>query len=186
MNDFSNPMAQDTKADASALAGGKAVEQLGLKNIYTVECFGPDGELKWVDTAFNRVVNQGLDDVLDKYLKGSGYTASFFVGLTDGAPLGDAAGDTLASKAWTEVTAYTGDRKALVLGTVSGQSVNNESSKASFAINGAATIGGAFLATVATGTSGILYSVAAFTGGDKVLGDGDTLNVTVTCTAATA
>jgi len=160
---------------------------LAVKNIYHFEAFDKDGKLKWEETVENIVTNAGLNDILDKYLKGSAYTAAWYVLLTDGTPTVNAA-DTLASHAgWTEVTAYTGDRKALTLGSVASQSVDNSASKASFAINAdSTTIGGAGICTAETGTSGVLYSVAAFTAADKSLDNGDTLNVTVTCTAASA
>lgn len=163
---------------------------VGLKAqcIYTIECFGPDGKLKWKDTAKNIVVNVGLDEILDKFWKGSGYTAAHFVGLTDDAPT-TAAADTMPSHAgWTEVTIYDeGTREALVLGSVSSQSVDNSASKASFAINATDVIGGAFIAISSTKgeTASILMSVAAFTEGDKNVDNGDTLNVTATITAAT-
>lgn len=163
---------------------------VAMETRYVFECYGPDGVLKWRETARNLVVNVGLDDLLDKYLKGSTYTASFFVGLTDGTPT-PAAGDTMASHAgWVEVVAYTeATREALTLGTVSGQSVDNAASKASFAINADSTVvGGAFITTDNTksGTSGTLYGVAAFDGADKAVDNGDTLNITATLTAAAA
>lgn len=156
---------------------------------YDVVCFGPDGKEKWRDTAFNLVVNEGLNDLLDKYFKGSTYTAAHYVGLTDGTPT-PAAGDTMASHAgWTEVTAYTeGTRQAFTPGTVASQSVDNSASKATFSINGTTTVGGLFLTTNNTkgGSTGTLYGAAAFSGGDKSLGNGDTLQVTATATAAAA
>jgi len=159
-------------------------EQIALENYYQIECIGPDGQVKWTDEIKNLVVTAGLTDLLNKYFKGSGYTAAWYVGLTDGTPT-VAAGDTLASHSgWVEVSAYDGDRKALTLGTVSAGSVNNSDSKASFAISGTATVGGAFVCTAATGTSGTLYGAGAFSGVDKPVDDGDTLNVTVTLTAA--
>jgi hypothetical protein len=42
----------------------------------------------------------------------------------------------------------------------------------------AQTIAGAFLASVSSGTSGILFSAGDFTGGDKVVDSGDSLSVT--------
>ncbi len=91
---------------------------------------------------------------------------------------------------WAEVTAYDeSTREALVLGSIASQSVNNSGSKASFTIStDSTTVGGAFLTTNNTkgGTSGTLYGVGAFTGADKSTDDGDTLNVTVTLTAAAA
>ena len=36
------------------------------KNVYSVECYGPDGQLKWSDVIDNLIPNVGLDDILDK------------------------------------------------------------------------------------------------------------------------
>lgn len=157
------------------------------KTSYSVEAYDAQGNLKWSDVADNLVVNEGLDDLLNRYFKGSSYTAAHFVGLTGTTPA-IAAGDTLASHAgWTEVTAYSGNRKGFVPGTVASQSVDNSDSRAEFTISTNATvIGGLFLATVATGTGGTLYGVAAFTLGDKTLDADDILRVTATATAAAA
>jgi len=91
---------------------------------------------------------------------------------------------------WAEVVAYDeATREVLTLGSVATQSVDNSASKASYAINAdTTTVGGAFITTNSTksGSTGTLYGVGAFTGGDKAVDDGDTLNVTVTLTAATA
>jgi hypothetical protein len=40
------------------------------------------------------------------------------------------------------------------------------------------TVAGAFLTTATSGTSGILFSEGSFTGGNKSVDAGDTLNVT--------
>ncbi len=147
------------------------------------------GELlrEWTDE--NITVNEGLNEILDKFWKGSTYTAAHYVGLTDGTPT-VAAGDTMASHAgWAFVTAYSeANRPTLTLGTVASQSVDNSASKASFSINGTTTAGGAFCTTNNTkgGSTGTLINVVAFTGGDASLSNGDTLNVTVTLTAASA
>jgi hypothetical protein len=168
--------------------------KISLKNRFNhqfvFELMGPDGQLKWRVVENNLVVNTGLDDILDKYWRGSNYSASHFVGLTDGTPTVDAA-DTMASHAgWAEVTAYSNaTRPALTLGAVSGQSVDNSAAKASFNINAdSTTIGGAFVCTNNTkgGTSGVLIGAVAFTGGDKSADNGDTLNVTVILTASSS
>ncbi|MBZ8133203.1 hypothetical protein [Afifella sp. IM 167] len=157
---------------------------LGMKTYYRFECVGPDGRVKWTELVPNLVVNEGLNDLLDKYFKGSGYTAAWYVGLKGTGTI--AASDTLASHAgWSEITAYAGDRKALTLGTVASQSVDNSASAAVFAINGTATVAGAFVAGAATGTSAVLYGAANFASARDVVAD-DTLNVTVTLTAADA
>lgn len=170
-------------------AGQGLGAQVAINQHYQLECFGPDGVLKWREEFDNLVTNAGLNDVLEQYLKGSAYTAAHYVLLTDGTPT-VAAEDTMASHAgWVEVTAYAeATRPALTMGTVASQSVNNSGSKAVFTLNAGATIGGAGITTVATkgGATGTLYAVGAFTGGDRVLTSGDVLNVTVTATMASA
>lgn len=163
---------------------------MAVKTHYEVECRDKNGRLRWVEEMDNIIPNAGLNEILDKFWKGSTYTAAFYVLLTDGTPT-VAATDTMASHAgWAEVTDYNeSNRPTLTLGTVSSQSVDNSASKAAFSINAdATTVGGAGIATNNTkgGTTGILMSVAAFSGGDKTADDGDTLNVTATLTAASA
>ena len=102
---------------------------------------------------------------------------------------GARAADTLSSHSpWTESSAYSGNRPAFTPGSISGGSVDNSASQASYTINANNTwIGGLFLASVNTGTSGILYGMAPFSSpGFKKLDSGDTLNVTATLTAVAA
>lgn len=174
-----------------AAAGANFLSGLQFHNVYTVECRDRHGSLKWVDEIVNTVVNVGLNDVLDKYFKGSTYTAAFYVGLTDGTPT-VAAGDTMASHAgWAEITAYDeATRPSLTLGSVSSQSVDNSASKATLTISAnGTTIGGAFVVSgnnTKGGSSGTLYGAGPFSAGDKSLDDDDTLSVTVTLTSASA
>jgi hypothetical protein len=179
---------QGTKfaGNAQAQAGIGLGKKLG--DFFVVECFDKHGNFKWRDTIKNLVVNVGLDDSLDKYFKGSNYTAAHYVGLTDGTP-SFAAADTMSSHSgWAEVTAYDETvRETATWGTVSSQSVDNSGNKASFTIDtNNTTVGGAFLCTDDTrgGTTGTLYGGGAFSAGDKVLDDDDVLNVTVTATAS--
>ena len=159
-------------------------DTFNLSSLYTATCYDKDGNLKWHEEVPNLVVNQGLNDLLDKYFKGSTYTASHYVGLKGAGTV--VAGDTLASHGgWSEVTAFSGNRKALTLGSVSGQSVSNTASKATFEITGNATVAGAFVTDQETGTSGILYGAANFSSSRSVE-DGDTLEVTVTLNASAA
>lgn len=157
-----------------------------LENYYHIECRGRDGALKWVEDVKNLVVTEGLNDSLDKHMKGSSYTAAWYVGLTTDSDT-FAAGDTMSSHAgWVESAAYSeAVRQTLTLGTVSAGSVDNSASKATFSINGTATIGGAFVCSNSTksGSTGTLYGGAAFSANRDVV-SGDTLTVTVTCTAA--
>lgn len=157
-----------------------------LSTHYHVECIR-NGKVAWVAEFDNLVVDAGLNDSLDKHLKGSSYTAAWYVGITTGTPT-FAAADTMSSHAgWTESTVYSDSaRRTLTLGTVASKSVDNSASKAVFNINAGGTVGGAFVVTDSTknGTSGILYGGGAFSGGNRAVLPGDTLNVTVTCTVA--
>lgn len=153
------------------------IEQLLVPSFsYLVECFDEDGALKWVEEFRNLVTTEGKNDILDKYFKGSAYTAAWYLGLK--AAGSAAVGDTLASHAgWVESTPYSGNRPAITFGTTSAGS--NTTTAVSISINATATVAGAFIGSVNTGTSGKLYSVGDF-GASRSVISGDTLNVTPT------
>jgi hypothetical protein len=166
-----------TGADFGARAGG----------IFHVECFDKDGNLKWSTSEHNLVVNQGLQDMNTNYFKGSTYTAAFYLGLVTGPGSGTtfAAADTLASKAWTEFTNYSGSRKLVTFGTATTADpsvISNSAAPSAFSISGGGgVVAGAFLCTVSSGTAGVLFSESDFTSpGDRTVVAGDTLNVTYT------
>jgi hypothetical protein len=148
--------------------------------IYEVECVGADGNVKWVERIENLVTTEGKNDILDKYFKGASYTAAWFLGLKG---TGSAAvGDTLASHAgWSEVNPYAGNRPAITFGTTAAGS--NTATAVSYSCNGSATVAGAFVSSVNTGTSGKLYSAGDFAASRAVV-SGDTLNVTLTVSAS--
>jgi hypothetical protein len=153
--------------------------------VFHAQCFDQDGNLKWEEKSHNLVVNQGLKDMNDKYFSGAAYTATWFIGLVTGPGSGTtfAAADTLASHAgWTEFTNYSGNRGAITFGaaTLADPSVITNGTAVQFTITGAGgTVAGAFLASVATGTSGILFSESDFQApGDRAVVSGDVLNVT--------
>ena len=156
--------------------------------VFHVQCFDKDGVLKWEDQMHNLVVNVGLQDMNTKYFKGSAYTAAFYLGLVEGPGSSTtyAAADTLASHAgWTEFTNYSGTRKTVTFGTATTADpsvLSNSASPSQFSITGGGgTVAGAFLTTVDSGTSGLLFSEADFQSpGDRVVVSGDTLNVTYT------
>ena len=177
----------DIRFDQEAVRRAGFREGFGIRGDWEVVCRDKHGNVKWADTIHNLVTNAGLDHLLDVALSGGSQDTSWFVGLTDGTPTA-AAGDTLASHSgWTEVSDYDEEnRVSWVDGGVSGQSVSNAGSPAVFTIDDTVTVGGAFLASVNSGTSGILYAVGAFTAGDKALSDDDELSVTATFTAAAA
>ena len=159
---------------------------VGAGGVYTVECVGADGQVKWADTFHNLVMNGGVANMNGVYFSASTQSTTWYLGLVTGPASSTtfAAGDTLASHAgWTENTDYTGNRKAVTFGsatTANPSVITNSASPSSFAMSGTATIAGAFLCNVASGTSGVLFSAGDFTGGDKSVASGDTLNVTYT------
>jgi hypothetical protein len=162
-------------------------QRVGIGNTYEIECYDSAGNLKWRETVPNSVVNTGLDDILDKYWLGSGYTATHYVGVTSGTPTISSA-DTMASHTgWQELGDIYDEasRPALTWDAVGGdQTVST--SKAAFTINSNATIGGALVSTGQSKelASGTLIGVAAFTGGDRTVANGDTVNVTITSAAS--
>ncbi len=158
----------------------KIKENLEIGQYYQVECYN-NGKLKWQDGFENLVVTVGRNQYLDATLKTGVASPLWYVGLKDATAA--VAGDTMASKGWTELVPYSNaTRPQWVAGTIASGSVDNSASVAVFTINGSATIAGAFLANNNTksGTTGILLGAGNF-GTSRSVVSGDELRVTVTC-----
>ena len=172
------------KTAASVALRGASNEGVHGGGVFKLQCFDAEGYLKWEVQSKNLVMNAGLKDMNDKYFSGSAYTAVWYLGLIEGpGPSTIAAGDTLGSKGWTEFTNYAGDRKAASFGaatTADPSVISNSGSPAVFSITSTGgTIAGAFLTSVDSGTSGLLFSASDFEApGDRAVVDGDTVNVT--------
>lgn len=180
-------------SDAVVTRGAQHVERAQAHGRFFIQCFDQHGNLKWEDTADNVVCTAGKNVALDAYLAGSAYTVTGpYMGLISSTSFSavDAA-DTMASHAgWLEAgnahaPTYTSPRKTAAWNAASAGS-KALSAALSFAITGTGTVKGCFL-TYGTGavttidnTSGTLYSAGLFTGGDKVVASGDTLNVSYT------
>lgn len=171
-------------AIARALVGGAVMP----RTIHKLQCFGPDGALKWEEEIENLTVNVGLAYMLSTFWKGSNYSAAFYAGLKGSGTI--AAADTMASHSgWSEVTGYSQTtRPALTLGSVSGTttaSVDNSASPAAYSINASVTVAGAFITTDSAkgGTAGTLIGASDFAT-PRSMGSGDTLNLTTTLTNA--
>lgn len=183
-----SPISLAFGAAAGLMAAAAVGENFHVPRVhYQLECIGADGKVKWTEEIDNLVTNVGRADVINRYFKLSALPANWFIGLIDNASFSAVANaDTLASHAgWLESTAYTGSRKTWTGGSVTGTttaSVDNSASPGAFAINATATINGCFLCDASSGTSGILYSAASFSGGNRAVVSGDTLNVTATLT----
>jgi hypothetical protein len=139
----------------------------------------------WEDQILNVVTTVGANDVLDKYLAGSGYTASVFMGLkgTGTAVIAD----TQASHAsWLEQGAanaptYSGTRKTPAFSAASAK-VKQTSAAVAFTFTGSGTVFGCFINQGGTSgidnTTGILVSAGDFSNGSKAVVNTDVVNVT--------
>jgi hypothetical protein len=104
--------------------------------------------------------------------------------------------DTQSSHAgWYEVgganaPTYTGTRKTPTFSaaTSANPSVLTTSAVVTFTMSGSGTVSGAFInvggSSAIDNTTGTLFSIGAFTAGDKIVTSGDTINVTYTLSAA--
>lgn len=143
-------------------------------------------EEKWEDEVKNLVTTVGKNFLLDTLLAGSAYTAAWYLMLVDGASAPTyAAGDTSASHAgWSENVGYSNATRPAP--SWNAASAGSKSSTATaFNINASGTIAGAALISnsAKSGTTGTLYSCGSFTGGNRTVVNGDTLNVTYTASA---
>jgi hypothetical protein len=179
-----NSKSSETVASAVARKTG-FVEGMSAGGVFTTTCYDVNGNEKWVEIAPNLVVNVGLQSMNTQFFTGSAYTAAWYIGLVNGtsATTTFSGGDTLATHAgWTENSGYAGDRKVCTFGVATladPSNINNSSSTASFTVTANSTIAGAFLANVATGTSGLLFSESDFQSpGDRTVVVGDVLVVT--------
>ena len=156
---------------------------LGLANFWKVTCLDKDGNVKWEENKKNLITTVGLNHILDVEFHAATQVTTWYIGLkAAGTP---AAANTMSShSSWAELTNYSGNRKEWTEGAASSGSMTNGTS-VDFTINGTATVAGAFLNTAATGTGGTLYGVVDFSSARSVI-SGDTLQVTVTVTAASS
>lgn len=168
--------------DAGVMRGAGLCAESEVHGRYTVQCFGPDGKLKWSDEIENLVTTVGKNNMLDNHLAGSAYTAAWYMGLIGATSYttGAAVGDTAASHGgWAEDVTYSQGARPTAAFSAASAGSKALSSALTFSINGTVTIKGCFLISNSTkgGTTGTLYSAGTFTGGDKALASGDTLSV---------
>ena len=175
---------------AALLIGAGLADAMFAKGVYTVECFDADGNLKWRDQFENTVMTVGKNLALDTFLAGSAYTVTGpYMGLISSTSYSAiSAADIMTSHSgWLEAgnanaPTYSGSRKTAAWSSASGGS-KSLSAALSFSITGTGTIKGAFMtygsgasATV-DNTGGTLLSAGLFSGGDRAVLSGDTVNV---------
>jgi hypothetical protein len=180
---FSENAKATDMASASLVANTGAQEGTQITGSYTVECLDSQGNVKWSETIKNLVVTVGKNYMLDTTFTGSAYTATWFLGLVNGAssPTYNAA-DTMSSHAgWTEFTGYSNATRPAPSWNAAAAG-SKATTATAFNINATGTVAGAFMTTSNTisGTTGTLFSAGNFTGGNRAVSSGDTLNVTYT------
>lgn len=191
MSDEIMGMGDTVSATVTRNAGN--TDFLGLEGVYTAECFGADGNLKWSDRIENLTTNVGRKSLLDSYFANTGGGAIVMGLMGTGTP---AYTDTQASHAgWLEVgganaPTYSGARKTPTFSaaTSANPAVLTTSTAVVFTMTGSGTVAGAFInvggSSTIDNTTGVLFSAGDFTAGSKTVTSGDTINVTYTLSAA--
>ena len=194
---------------ASVTRGAGSEEFLGIQGFYDVKCYDKDGNLKWEEKAPNLVTAVGKEALFDYYFGATGTGGGTSSGANYLGLVGSASAtanyvqsDTISSHTgWIEVggtnaPAYTGNRQApsWSAATNNGSAspsniVSKAASALTFSMTSGGTVFGCFINSGATAsatkdsTTGILYSAGNFTGGSKIVSNGDSLAVTYTTTA---
>jgi len=163
-----------------------------MQSLWDVECYGPDGKLKWKSLQNPNVMTaEGLDHLLNVLLHGGTQIGTWYVVPFENDFTADG-DETYAVPGYTECTAYTeANRVAFNEAASSSQSVTNSANKATFNINATKTIYGAALVGGGTGGDtkgdtaggGVLLCAAKFSSA-KPCESGDTLKITAIVSAS--
>jgi len=164
-------------------------ENVQPSGVYVVQAYAYDTETQVVGdklweteaVANNAVVIQGRNDMLDKYLSGSGYTAALYTSLIDVTNFSSISlFDTAASHAgWQEYQSYSESTRPAIAWSNAVSGSKAFSANVAFTIPSSANIAGLFIASSATkgGTTGVLYSAGIFSEGARVINGAAILNV---------
>lgn len=166
----------------------------GMGGHFIVECYDKDGNLRWEEIAENMVTAAGIAALLTIMFEAATQITSWYIGLVDNAGFtAFNAADVMTSHAgWSEVATTNWSNTARPQwspGSVSSGAIVNASTVNYNMINsGSLTVYGLFLNSDSTkgGTSGTLFSTAAFTGGTQAVNNGDTLKITYTMSATSS
>mgnify|MGYP001815347394 CR=1 FL=1 len=163
-----------------------ATGDLNVGGVFKFEHFRDGKKIDEWETK-NQMTDEGLDHVLDVTVGNGTQISTWYVGLFKGnyTPDGSETGANVNSKA-TEATEYTlGTHVTYVDDAVSGQSISNTTTKASFTINATVTVYGAFLTSDSgkPNTTGTVLCISRFPA-SRDLVNLDELLVTYTLSAS--
>ena len=183
--------------DASIVRKSGMNEEVIPSGVYSAECIGPNGEVKWTETFKNTVTTVGKNSLLDVYLGASTQITTWYFGLISANSYSAiSSSDTMSvHTGWREAAnsgasapnpQYSQGTRPSASWSAASSGSKSVSAASSFSIITNGTVKGAFLVSNNTkgGSTGVLYSAGLFTAGDKIVGDGDVLNVSYTATAS--
>lgn len=178
------------RTDGQIISNRFVEDRLHAIGLFHAWCVDEFGETKWEDDFPNTVMTAGKNVMLDQALAGAAYTViGPYMGLISSTSYSAiSAADTMASHAgWLEAgnanaPVYSGNRKTCAWSAASA-GAKALSSALTFAITGTGTIKGVFLTFFTSAvntidsTAGTLLSAGLFTGGDRAVLSGDSVNV---------
>lgn len=158
---------------------------VGYRGRFHVECWSPNGELKWTEDCHNDSTAEGLKHCLDVTFGGGTAIDPWYIGLINGTSATLAFGDTAASHPWTENTSYTGNRKEWsddAATSDSSTASKTNSTTANFTMSGSGDVFGLFVIDDdGTGSDTTLWATAAFSSSQSYSAS-DVLKITYTTT----
>lgn len=165
------------RGDRRRVTAGGVVEQHGTVR---GRLLGPDGKVIEDGIAFpNAATTQGVNYLLDAGFKGGSGISSWYFGLINGAGFSGVSVSDLPNShgGWTEMTDYSGDRKAWTTGTIAAGSLPTGTA-ASFTFTSAGSVRGIFIVSVNTkgDTTGTMWATAIDTSSRSV-SNGQTLQI---------
>lgn len=182
---------------ASVIRGAASKEDVSPGGYYTTECYDKDGNLKWSDYIKNVVTDIGRNHMLGVEFKAVTQITTWYIGLISSKKgannYGGVANTDLQAShsAWAYANSNNAPNfsqtslRQITFATAANKAIASSNATV-FSISSNGTVKGAFLSSnpnKSNGTgalTGFLYSAGLFSGGDKVVQNGDTLNVSYT------
>lgn len=155
------------------------IAKLGF--VYTFQCIGIDGRIRWQTTQHNLLPNEGRNYLMAAGLLGGAQFSTWYIGLYSGSYT-PVVGDTMATfpASATEITTDYSEsvRQTLVPGAPGTGAYSNADSPAIYTFTAGLTVRGGFISSNAVkgGTTGVLLS-AVLAGVAKPVLAGEQLRV---------